>query len=102
MNNNEIVDINALLANISAGAMFFIGNDADEFLYTIAAGNGVPYEAAWCKKGFRKSKVYLDEEPLPLLRADFIAAVLARDDFLEGIPAGFYDDLAGDLDITIE
>jgi hypothetical protein len=97
----EPVDINALLANISNGAMFFIGNDADEFLYTIAAGNGVPHMAAWCNKGYRKSRVYLDEDPLPILRADFIAAVLAREDFLDLIPDGFYDDLVDDPDIVV-
>ena len=93
------VDINALLAGISNNAMFFVGADADEFLYTIAAGNGVPHQAAWCKKGYRKTKIYFDEEPMPIMRADFIAAVLAREDFLDPIPDGFYDDLIDDPDI---
>jgi hypothetical protein len=89
--DDEPVDINTLLAGISNGAMFFIGTDADEFLYTIAAGKGVPHEAAWCKKGFRASKIYLDEEPMPITRADFIEAVLAREDFLDPLPAGVHD-----------
>lgn len=102
MKDEEVIDINALLAGISNNAMFYIGIDADEFLYVRAAGRSYPYETAWCKKGWRKSKIYDDEEPQPILRADFIAAVLARDDFLEGVPAGFYDDLADDPDIIIK
>ncbi len=95
------VDINELLANISAGAMFFIGTDADEFLYTIAAGNGVPNQAAWCKKGYRKTKIYFDEEPMPIMRADFIEAVLAREDFLDPIPDDFYDPADADIDLSL-
>ncbi|MES1987814.1 MAG: hypothetical protein V4440_07245 [Pseudomonadota bacterium] len=79
------IDIQTLLAGISNGAMFYIGTDADEFLYVRAAGQGYPYETAWCKKGWRKSKIYDDEEPQPLLRDEFVDAVLARDDFLDVI-----------------
>lgn len=88
MKDDEVVDIHKLLAGISNNAMFYIGTDADEFLYVRAAGRGIPYETAWCNKGYRKSKIYEDEEPQPILRADFIAAVLARDDFLIPLPDG--------------
>ena len=92
MSNDNEVDINALLAGISSRAMFYIGIDADEFLYVRAAGGGLPYETAWCNKGWRKSKIYNDEKPQPLLREDFIEAVLARDDFLLPLPDGLIFD----------
>ena len=97
--DGELVDIKALLAGISKAAVFYIGIDADEFLYARAAGNGLPYETAWCNKGWRTTKIFDDEEPMPLTRKEFLAAVLARDYFLESVPADFYDDLVDDPDI---
>ena len=82
IDDNPKFDINAALAGIADNAMFYIGIDADEFLYCRAAGGGLPYETAWCIKGYRKTKIYMDENPEPLTRKEFIAAVMERDDFL--------------------
>ena len=73
--------IDELLKSIDKYAVFWIGTDADSFLFSIAAGGDIPMVAAWCNKGFRPSKMYDDEFYAPISRRSFFEQVRKREDF---------------------